>query len=248
MIALRYRLLALIFAWAVLVAPARAADPLVADLSSREIAITTGFTGSELLLFGAVDGDGDIVVVVRGPPHQEVVRRKERIAGIWVNAESVSFREVPSFYHVAGTRPLVEIAPLRALTGLELGVNRLKFQRVGATQANDDLFRKALLRNKQRVALYSKELGNVKMMGRRLFRTTVTFPTIVPTGTYSVDVLLFRGGRVIDTETTPLRVRKAGLEADIFNFAHEQSALYGVIAILIALMAGWLAGAMFRKS
>ena len=247
MIAGKIKALAVIGAALAISAPALAVDPLVADLSSREIAITTGFTGSELLLFGAIDGDGDVVVVVRGPPHMEVVRRKKRIAGIWVNADSVSYREVPSFYHVASTRPLTEIASLSALTGLELGADRLKFQRVGAAQAGDDLFRKALLRNKQRDALYTKGLGKIKMMGRRLFRTTVVFPTTVPTGTYSVDVLLFRGGRVIDTETTPLQVRKVGLEADIFNFAHQQSALYGVIAILIALMAGWLAGAMFRQ-
>ena len=228
--------------------PARAADPLVADLSSREIAITTGFTGSELLLFGAVDGAGDVVVVVRGPPRQEVVRRKQRIAGVWVNADSVSFREVPSFYHVASTRPLAEIATPRALTGLELGADRLKFQRVGSARPGDGAFRKALLRNKRRDRLYSNGGGKIKMRGRRLFRTTVVFPTIVPTGTYSVDVLLFRGGRVVDTETTPLTVRKVGLEANIYDFAHQQSALYGIIAILIALMAGWLAGAVFRKS
>ena len=86
------------------------------------------------------------------------------------------------------------------------------------------------------------------MVGDRLFRTAVVFPTNVPTGTYSVNVHLFRGGRVVDTKTTSLGVHKAGLEADIFNFAHQHSALYGVIAILIALMAGWLAGAMFRKT
>ncbi len=227
--------------------PVRAADPLVADLSSREIAITTGFTGSELLLFGAVDGEGDVVVVVRGPLRQEVVRRKERIAGVWVNASSVSFRDVPSFYFVAGTRPLADVAPPRILAGLELGVDRLKLQRVGAALPDDDLFRKALLRNKQRAQLYTKGLGKIKMLGGRLFRTTVMFPANVPTGAYSVDVLLFRGGRVIDAESTDLSVRKVGLEAGIFDFAHQQSALYGVIAILIALMAGWLASAMFRQ-
>lgn len=242
-----FRITCWFFAMLMLAFQAKAADPLVADLSSREIAITTGFTGSELLLFGSVDGDGDIVVVVRGPPHIEVVRRKERMAGVWVNAESVSFREVPSFYHVASTRPLSEIAPPRALVGLELGVDRLKFQRVGASAPGDEMFRKALLRNKQRDRLYTKGYGKINLLGRRLFRTTVVFPTIVPTGTYSVDVLLFHDGRVVDTETTPLSVHKVGLGADIFNFAHQQSALYGVIAILIALMAGWLAGAMFRQ-
>ncbi len=230
--------------------PAKAADPLIADLSSREIAITTDFTGTELLLFGAIEGAhaGDVVVVVRGPPRQEVVRRKKRVAGIWVNADSVSFREVPSFYHVASTRPLTEITTPRALTGLEIGADRLKFQRVGAARPGDDAFRKALLRNKQRDKLYTGDRGIIKTIGGRLFRTAVVFPTNVPTGTYSVDVHLFRGGRVVDTKTTPLDVRKVGLEADIFNFAQQQSALYGVIAILIALMAGWLAGAMFRKT
>ena len=119
---------------------------------------------------------------------------------------------------------------------------------MGATGPEDGVFRKALLRNKQRAALYTKGHGKIKMLGKRLFRTTVVFPANVPTGTYSVNVLLFRGGQVVYTETTPLTVRKVGLEAGIFNFAHQHSMLYGVIAILIALMAGWIAGAMFRKT
>jgi hypothetical protein len=59
---------------------------------------------------------------------------------------------------------------------------------------------------------------------------------------------LFRDGRMITRRTTPLVVRKVGLEARVFDYAHEQAAAYGAIAIVVALMAGWLAGAVFRKA
>ena len=90
---------------ALLLACARdaAAQPLVADLSSHEISITTGFSGTELLLFGATEGEGDIVVVVRGPAGPATVRRKSRVLGIWINTDSVRFEGVPSFYRVASS-------------------------------------------------------------------------------------------------------------------------------------------------
>lgn len=232
----------------VLGASASAQEPLIADLSSREIAITTGFTGASLLLFGAIAGSGDVVVVVRGPARREVVRRKKRVAGVWMNAESVSFPDVPVFYRVATARPLADIAPEAVLDARELGADRLRVRRAGAEWPGEDPYRTALLRNKGRDRLYSDGQGSIKVIDKRLFRTDVFFPANVPTGTYAVEVMLFRGGHLVDVQRTPLAVRKVGLEADIFNFAHEQSALYGIIAILIALMAGWLAGVVFRKS
>ena len=74
------------------------------------------------------------------------------------------------------------------------------------------------------------------------------FPANVPTGTYKVEVYLLRDGRVVSAQTTPLIVGKIGLEADIFDFAHNYAALYGVIAILVALVAGWLAHVAFRRA
>ncbi len=227
---------------------ARAQEPLVADLSSREIAINTGFTGASLLLFGAVAGEGDVVVVVRGPARREVVRRKKRVAGVWINVESVSFRDVPVFYRIATARPLAEIAPEAVLEARQLGAERLRLRRIGAAPSGRDPFLAALLRNKGRDRLYSDGQGKIKVIDNRLFRTDVYFPANVPTGIYTVEVMLFRAGHLVDVQLTPVTVRKVGLEADIYNFAHQHSALYGIIAILIALMAGWLAGAVFRKS
>ncbi len=225
-----------------------AQQPLVADISSREIAITTGFAGADLLLFGAIEGRGDVVVVVRGPRQPVVVRHKERVAGIWVNAESRTFTGLPQYYRVAATRPLDEIAPRAVLARYEIGEDNLDFDLApGKSTDQVERFRAALLREKAAQTLYGGDTGNVYVIGGRLFRTTVSFPSAVPTGLYQVEMYLFRDGRVVARRTTPLVVRKVGLEAEIYGYAHDKSVNYGLIAIAVALMSGWLAGVAFRR-
>jgi len=225
------------------------AAPLVADLSKHLVAITTGFAGADVLLFGAVDGPGDVVVIIWGPPEEVAIHRKSRIAGIWINTAQLTFDRVPSFYSVASSRPLDEIASDQVLTRLEMGVDRidlpLPHAKASANVARN--WRDALIRNKQRLGHYSTEVGQVIFLGENLFRTLVEFPANVPTGTYQIEVYLLRDGRVVSAQTTPLIVSKIGLEADVFDFAHNYAALYGLIAILVALVAGWLAHIAFRR-
>ncbi|MEE8333104.1 MAG: TIGR02186 family protein [Alphaproteobacteria bacterium] len=230
-------------------AVAQAARPLIADLSSKQIKISTGFTGAQLLLFGSTDGAGDVVVVVRGPRRDEVVRRKERTGGIWINGRSIEFGGVPAYYHVASSRPLGAFANRNTLMEYRIGVATLNLPALSA--APDDLvreFRTALIRLKREGKLYSESPGGVTVMDGRLFRTEITFPATVPTGTYSAEVYLFRQGEPVGRSLTPITVRKVGLEAAIFEFAHRHAAIYGILAVIIALLAGWTAGVIFRRS
>lgn len=228
--------------------PGVRAQALIADLSSHLIAITTGFTGTEVLLFGAVEEDGDVVVVVRGPVDDVAVRRKDRIAGIWVNRGRLDFTDVPSYYAVASSKPLAEIAPPPMLARQGIGLDFLRLTTASETsEAALQPYRSALMRIKQLDGLYATRSGRVTFLGKRLFRTTVAFPANVPVGSYLVEVLLVRDGEVVSAQTTPLIIGKVGLGADIYDFAHDQAALHGVVAILIALMAGWIAHLVFRR-
>src|SRR6185369_16607236 len=73
---------------------------LVPDISARKVEIRYSFTGAQLLLFGAIVFPGgrppnhpsDIVVVLRGPVQPILVREKQRILHIWMNADSNRFR------------------------------------------------------------------------------------------------------------------------------------------------------------
>jgi uncharacterized protein (TIGR02186 family) len=222
------------------------AQPLVADLSDHLVAITTGFTGTEVLLFGAIDEDGDVVIVVRGPEVPLLVRRKARIAGVWVNRDEARFAGAPAFYAVASNRPIADIAPHDELVRNQIGVENLALEVTGVE--DEALFREAFIRNKRRDDLYSDEPGKVSFLTGRLFRTDIYFPANVPVGTYTVQVFLVRDGEVVGAQTTPLVISKVGVGAEIFLFANRHSALYGLLAIVFALMAGWVASAVFRKA
>ncbi len=241
-------LLAGVLAAAGIFAAARAQQPLVADLSNHLIAITTGFTGAEVVLFGATGGDGDVAVVVTGPRGPVTVRRKDRVAGVWLNTQSVVFTQVPSFYAVATSRPMEDFLSPLLLERHEVGAGRLRLEPAAdLPPAQVEAFRDALVRNKRAEGLYAMEAGDVTFLGERLFRTNLYFPANVPTGLYTVEAFLIRDGEVVSAQTTPLVVSKVGFSAEVFEFARGQPFAYGVAAVAGALAAGWLAGAIFRK-
>lgn len=228
--------------------PARAAD-LVADLSKHLVAITTGFTGSDVLLFGAVEGKGDVIIVVRGPSKDVVVRRKSQLGGIWINDDSVIFRGVPSYYAIAATKPLERLIPASLARSEQLGAHNLRVtDRKGRAIPQKSPFFQALLRGKQRQGLFPKSTRNVAFLGQQLFRTSVFFPANVPTGTYSVRVLLVRNKQIVGAQTIPLQVSKVGINAQVYDFAHRNALWYGLLAIFIAAVTGWVASQIFRKS
>jgi uncharacterized protein (TIGR02186 family) len=226
------------------------AQSLVADLSQHLIAITTAFVGTQVVLFGVTEGGGDIVVTVQGPREDLVVRRKSRVAGIWVNRERLAFRRVPAYYAVASTGPLERIARPDVLAQLDIGTEYLDLQPIDASGLEIGeiaSFKDALVRRKQEQGLYSREPAPINFVGKELFRTTLAFPANVPPGIYQVQVFQLQDGFAADAQRSTLVVSKVGLEADIYDFAQQRAALYGLTAIGLATVSGWLAGVIFRR-
>ena len=247
---MKLRSLLLSIAVLFLAMPGSAQTPLIADLSEHQIQITTGFVGTDVLLFGTIAEDSDVVVVIRGPEEETMVWRKGRYAGVWVNERRVVFQRVPSFYAVRSSATLHDVASqvTRARHGMGAEFLRLRSVDEGVSEAELHAFRKALIRNKERQGLFATGGDPISFLGGQLFRTRLHFPANVPTGFYDVEVFMLQEGRVVHAQTTPLIVRKAGLGADVFFFAHNYSAFYGIIAVVLAVAAGALAAFVFRKS
>ncbi len=240
------------------------ADQLVTDLSEHQISIRSNFTGTEILLFGAVEAEDptdlaterDIVVVVTGPEGPVTVRRKDRIAGIWINYDAVRFERVPSFYAVSSTRPLSRVVSLDTRTIEGLGLRHIGLgaatglgptgTETSLSEDEQKLFSQALLRNKQKQNLYRAEPSGVAFLGRSLFRATVDIPSNVPNGLYTAKVYLVSNGQISDAASTPLFIVKSGMERAIYSFAHEQPLLYGIFAVVFATFAGWAATLIFK--
>lgn len=250
-------LLALIAMALALARPAPATE-LVTDLSEHLIAITSSFHGTNLLLFGSVqessaatlvaEGTADIVVVVRGPEQPAVVRQKSKVAGIWVNRDAVIFDSVPGYYAVLSNRPLDEIASASVLGRNRIGLEHLDFRlKDGAGRGDASDFRDAIIRARIRANLFVEDGNAVAFLGGTLFRTDVYFPANVPVGNYSAEVFLLRNGRMISAQTSPLFIDKSGIERRIYQLAHTKPAIYGALAVIMAVLAGWLAALVFRR-
>ena len=236
-------LAALLFA-----APAAEAQTIIADLSKHLVAITTGFAGAEVLLFGAVDGEGDVIVTVRGPESDTVVRRKSQVNGMWINTQSVTFGAVPGYYAVASTKPIDEIITDPVAEREQIGAQRLRLEpERNVAPETVALFRRALLRNMERGGLFQPRTATIRFLGQRLFRADIVFPANVPTGLYTVNVYLVKDGQVVSAATTPLAVSKIGLSADIYDFAQNRGFSYGLIAVAFAGLAGWAASRAFQR-
>lgn len=246
----------LLGAMLLLAAPALArADALMTDLSQRLIAITSSFTGSSILVFGAVVPDGpgkrDLVVVLRGPDQQLRVRKKERVFGIWVNNQAMAFDGIPAFYAIASTRPLTSVEAGGHFARHQIGLDALKLEPRGASAESEapetGEFRAAIRRLKTATNLYPERANPVTFVGPNLFRAEFQFPSNVPVGSYKVEIYLFNDGDLVGANSTALFVDKTGLERWIYKAAMQYPALYGIAAVLIAAIIGWLAAVIFRK-
>jgi uncharacterized protein (TIGR02186 family) len=223
---------------------------LLAELSQREVAVTTGFSGAELLVFGTAAGaaaepGGDVIVTLRGPNAPVVVRRKVRIAGLWINGPSERFDSAPSFYATASTRPIELLLSAEERRRLRLGLASLPLSPRG--QIEDPAFRNALLDLKTEQRLFSENPDGVTLTGDRLFHARLFLPATVIPGPYRVDILLVRDGRVMASRDLPLTVVRAGTSAEIWRIARDLPLAYGVAAVLLAAFAGWLGSVLFRR-
>lgn len=243
------RVFALLACLAAVVVPARA-HALLAELSQREVAVTTGFAGAELLVFGTTTAEAggpgtDVVISLRGPNAPVVVRRKVRIAGIWLNGPSERFEAAPSFYAVASNRPLEAVLPAEERRRLRIGLASLPLSPRG--QIEEPSFRQALIDLKTEQRLYGEMPDGVRLVGERLFHARLFLPPTVIPGPYRVDILVVRDGRVIASRDLPLTVVRAGTSAEIWRVAREEPLAYGLAAVLLAAFAGWLGSVLFRR-
>ncbi|MCC3862022.1 TIGR02186 family protein [Pseudemcibacter aquimaris] len=255
------QLIASVFVLLSSILPIRA-ETLVTDLSQSEIQITSQFAGSELLLFGAIERhaveatqtdeiqvqglDYDIIVVVQSDPTDLVIRKKENVAGIWINNQNVNVSGVPGYYVIGSTRSLDDFLPADKQVELELGLENLTFNS-DADPAEVRDYKAALIRNMIDRGLYLENYGNVEVKNQILFRANLTFPSNMPVGNYNAEVYLVRDGNIIMSHSTPLLVDKQGIERLIYNFAHDYPPFYGIMAIIVAISAGLFSGYVARK-
>ncbi|WP_095012775.1 TIGR02186 family protein [Tsuneonella mangrovi] len=229
-----------------------ARDPiLVPEVSQHDIQVRQGFTGTNLLLFGAIldpagarnTGGYDIVVVLKGPTEAVRVREKKRVGGIWVNADSTDFRSAPSYFAVASSRPIKDIVDPRTAAIYELGTNYIQLSPSGSIDPKEQArFNSGLVALKRQEGLYKEEDHGVKLSEGVLYQARLSLPSSVQTGTYTAETFAITNGRVVASAIANVDVRKVGFERFIELFAQIWPFSYGLLAVAISVGMGWMAG------
>ena len=226
--------------------------------STNEIAITSDFRGADLTVFGALTnadelflaiGQYDVIVTLEGPRDYATVRRKERVLGIWMNTDSMTFEQVPESYSLASTREIDAIDEAPSLNSIGVGINHLALTPTGylGNAVNLSEFREAYRRLKLSSGLYQRDTSGVRFVSSSLFRASLRLPANIPDGVHTVRAYLFKGGELIFDRELPLRVVKTGIEQAITDAARNRPITYGFLCVLIAVITGWGASLVFRK-
>jgi len=258
---MRFALVAAVVTLLALAAPSTAnAERPIATLSNHRVQVSSSFTGDELVLFGFIErapgdpqrrGGYDLIATVTGPRQNLVTFRKERVLGLWVNAESRVFDTVPGYLAVLSNRPLEAIANGETLRRLQLGLaNVVLLQRADvniADSASDDPFRLAFLKLQQKRKLYREETNGITYVAGPLYRATIPLPAGSPVGGYEVEVRLFADGSPIGRDTTAFEVYKSGFERQVTAAARDYGLYYGLATAMMAVLTGWLASVVFRR-
>ncbi|WP_459787684.1 TIGR02186 family protein [Alteriqipengyuania sp. 357] len=230
-------------------------DPvLVPEVSQKEVQVRQGFTGTELLLFGAVidpterGDDFDIIVILKGPAQPIRLREKRQIGGIWMNAESTSFRSAPSYFAVASSRPIDQIVDDRTAAIFEFGTEFIQLSPSGSIDLEEQArMRAGLVDLRERQGLYRTIEDGVTVREGVLYQARIGLPSNVQTGAYTAETFAVRDGRVVASAVAEVAVRKVGFERFVEVFADRQPLFYGLVAILLSLSMGWLAGRLFNR-
>ncbi len=237
--------------------PARA-ETMITSLSTHRLQITSNFTGSEIVLFGAIERDAqtisrpggyDMAVIVRGPRALMVTRQKTRVFGIWVNTDAREFVEVPSFYALLSNKPAADLADIELRARQQIGVDSITAitPRLGTNPGATPTFREALLRINRAKGLYRENPTGVTFLTPNLFRANIPVVPNTPVGSFDVDIFLMSGGVILARESTNFEVTKTGFEAFVANAARDNGVLYGLAAAMLALFTGWAASVVFRR-
>lgn len=227
-------------------------------LSTNRVAITADFDGADLTIFGSLEnvdplvarqGRYDVIVVLEGPARDVVVRRKDRVLGMWINTASETFVNVPVSYSVATTRMPQDITDTESYRRLSLGVDNLHISPLDrdGNPATIQEFKLGLRERKTAAGLFSMRIGGVEFLSQSLFRASLPLSPSVPVGTHKARAFLFKNGVFIKESSAQLSIVKSGFEQTIHRFSTNHGPSYGILATLLAVLTGWLGRIIFRK-
>ena len=224
------------------------ADEIIADVDNHLVNITTEFDGANLIVFGALDS-GDVIITIRGPNKKTTIRKKKHLFGLWVNHEFVTYDNVASFYFLATSNNAYFDLPQNIRDLYDIGIDNIEFNpvKMNINSDKEHSFERALINNFREQGLYREIHNHVVKLTPKFFRADIFFPPTTLTGAYIAEIFLVKNGNITTAQAFPIFINHDGIGAKIHEFAFSHHALFGILAIILALISGLVADFVFRK-
>lgn len=228
---------------------AHAAAPEL-QLVPNEVEIGAFFEGAQVELQGTIPAGAEAVVEMLGSTATEELLRKGRRGGLWMSVGEIKVNNVPSLYLLQSSSPEIP-----ALTGQETPWGFAALQKVvklsGSLEASEnDKFFQEFLELKKHEQVYRVSPGILKISpapgGGSLVKGVIPLPAKVPPGKYQVRLSAVLHGSLLSQRDAALEVRMVGFPAMLMKLAHQQGALYGILAVVIAIVTGFIMGILFK--
>ena len=220
------------------------------DISENNIKIETNFIGKEVIIFGILNDDQETIMTIKGPEKNALIQKKERILGFWFNTKKITYNQIPSIFFIASSNKIEDILPTSKIIKEELSFEYLlenkTSQRNFISDISLDTWKSNFVRIKKNKNLFKEyEIENID---NKLFQTRIFFPAKSIPGEYKVNVYQIKDNLILNNKEKVITLKKSGIGNQIYNFAHKNAAAYGLFAIIFAVLSGFLAATLFRRS
>ena len=220
------------------------------DISENNIKIETNFIGKEVIIFGILNDNQETIMTIKGPEKNALIQKKERILGFWFNTKKITYNQIPSIFFIASSNEIEDILPTSTIIKEELSFDYLlenkTSQRNFISDISLDTWKNNFVRIKKNKNLFKEyEIENID---NKLFQTRIFFPAKSIPGEYKVNVYQIKDNLILNKKEKVITLKKSGIGNQIYNFAHKNAAAYGLFTILFAILSGFLAATLFRRS
>ena len=220
------------------------------DISENNIKIETNFIGKEVIIFGILNNDQETILTIKGPEKNAVIQKKERILGFWFNTKQITYNQIPSIFFIASSNKIEDILPTSTIIKEELSFNYLLENKISQRNFISDIsldtWKDNFVRIKKNKNLFKEY--NIEKIDNKLFQTRIFFPAKSIPGEYKVNVYQIKNNLILNNKEKIITLKKSGVGSQIYNFAHKNAAAYGLFAIIFAILSGFLAATLFRRS
>ena len=220
------------------------------DISENNIKIETNFIGKEVIIFGILNDDQETIMTIKGPEKNSVIQKKERILGFWFNTKKITYNQIPSIFFIASSNEIEDILPTSTIIKEELSFDYLlenkTSQRNFISDISLDTWKNNFVRIKKNKNLFKEY--KIENIDNKLFQTRIFFPAKSIPGEYKVNVYQIKNNLILNNKEKIITLKKSGVGSQIYNFAHKNAAAYGLFAIIFAVLSGFLAATLFRRS